>query len=63
MSSNMALATGSLVLLFTVFSLIREIRLRRALHRLLTLWRNRHAENNSRRPDVAGSRHDRSDRL
>ena len=47
MDTTMALATCSLVLLLAVIALVREVRLRRALQRLLlrllTLWRNRNA--------------------
>jgi len=46
-----AFATCALLLLCTVLALVREVRLRRALQRLLlrllSLWRNPHARNSA----------------
>jgi hypothetical protein len=63
-----AFATCTIVLLVTILALAREVRLRRALQRvlvrLLSLWRNPHA-NDSVPPSsaaLARNDHDRRDR-
>lgn len=57
MITPIALATCSLVLLGTVVALVREVRLRRALQRLLfrllTLWRSRHEKNRAPSSEMA----------
>jgi hypothetical protein len=57
MNLTIAFAGCSFVILFLILALAREVRLRRALQRLLirllNFWRNPHARDRTPRPNVA----------